>query len=31
MSTGVVLTIKDLVVRAQFDEDAPNVGELLIV
>ncbi len=31
MSTGVVTTIKDLVVRAQFDEDAPNVGELIIV
>ncbi len=31
MSTGVVVTIKDLVVRAQFDEDAPGVGELIIV
>lgn len=31
MSVGVVTTIKDLVVRAQFDEDAPSVGELIIV
>ncbi len=31
MSTGTVLTIKDLVVRAQFDEDVPSVGELVIV
>lgn len=31
MSTGVVLTIKDLVVRARFDEDAPEIGEILIV
>lgn len=31
MSTGTVVTIKDLVVHAQFDEDVPNVGELVIV
>ncbi len=31
MSTGTVVTIKDLVVRAQFDEDVPSVGELVIV
>ncbi|MES2971106.1 MAG: F0F1 ATP synthase subunit beta [Patescibacteria group bacterium] len=31
MSTGVVSTIKDLVVRAQFDDDSPSVGELVIV
>jgi F-type H+-transporting ATPase subunit beta len=31
MSTGVVTTIKDLVVRAQFDEDGPNVGEIITV
>lgn len=31
MSKGTVVTIKDLVVRAQFDDDAPSVGELIIV
>lgn len=31
MSGGTVITIKDLIVRAQFDDDAPNIGELLIV
>lgn len=31
MSAGVVVSIKDLVVRAQFDDDAPAVGELLEV
>ncbi len=31
MSTGTVITIKDLVVRAQFDDDAPSVGELVLV
>jgi F-type H+-transporting ATPase subunit beta len=31
MSSGTVITIKDLVVRAQFDDDAPNIGELLVV
>lgn len=31
MSNGVVVSIKDLVVRAQFDDDAPGVGELIVV
>lgn len=31
MSTGIVTTIKDLVVRVRFDEDAPEIGELLVV
>lgn len=31
MSTGTVITIKDLVIRAQFDDEGPSVGELLIV
>jgi len=31
MSVGHVVSIKDLVVRVQFDEDAPNVGELIVV
>lgn len=31
MSVGTVVSIKDLTVRARFDDDAPNVGELLIV
>lgn len=31
MSTGTIITIKDLVVRAQFDDDSPNIGELLII
>ena len=31
MSTGTVVTIKDLVVRAQFDDDVPSVGELVVV
>ncbi len=31
MSTGTVVSIKDLTVRAQFDDDSPNIGELLIV
>lgn len=31
MTSGVVVTIKDLVVRAQFDQDSPRVGELIIV
>ncbi|GAC1388172.1 MAG: F0F1 ATP synthase subunit beta [Candidatus Saccharimonadales bacterium] len=26
---GVIISIKDLVVRAQFDADSPNVGEIL--
>jgi F-type H+-transporting ATPase subunit beta len=28
---GVIVTVKDLVVRAQFDEDAPNINELVEV
>jgi F-type H+-transporting ATPase subunit beta len=28
---GVIVSVKDLVVRAQFDEDAPNVNELVEV
>lgn len=31
MSSGTVITIKDLVVRAQFDDDVPSVGELVLV
>ncbi len=31
MSPGVVISMKDLVVRAQFDSDAPNIGEIIIV
>lgn len=31
MSNGVVTTIKDLVVRARFDDEAPLVGELLLI
>ena len=28
---GSVVSIRDLIVRVQFDEDAPRVGELLAV
>lgn len=28
---GVIATVKDLIVRVQFDDDAPNVNELLVV
>lgn len=28
---GVITTVKDLVVRAQFDDDAPNLNELIVV
>lgn len=28
---GVIVSAKDLVVRAQFDDDAPNVSEIVIV
>ncbi len=28
---GVITTVKDLVVRAQFDDDAPNINELVVV
>jgi F-type H+-transporting ATPase subunit beta len=31
MTQGHVVAIKDLVVRVQFDEDAPNIGELIVV
>ena len=31
MSTGYVISIKDLVVRVRFDEDLPSIGELLEV
>jgi len=31
MSTGYIISIKDLVVRVRFDEDSPRVGELLAV
>lgn len=31
MNNGVVVSIKDLVVRAQFDDDSPRIGELIIV
>jgi F-type H+/Na+-transporting ATPase subunit beta len=30
-SVGTVVSIKDLVVRARFDDDAPSVGELIVV
>ena len=28
---GVIVSIKDLVVRVQFDADSPDINELLIV
>ncbi|HMT18993.1 MAG TPA: F0F1 ATP synthase subunit beta [Candidatus Saccharibacteria bacterium] len=31
MSVGYVISIKDLVVRAQFDDGAPRIGELVVV
>lgn len=31
MSTGTVISIKDLVVRAQFDGESPSLGELIEV
>ncbi|HTE22662.1 MAG TPA: F0F1 ATP synthase subunit beta [Candidatus Limnocylindria bacterium] len=31
MSTGTVASIKDLVVQAQFDDDVPAIGELVVV
>lgn len=31
MKPGTVISIKDLVVRAQFDDEAPSVGELVFV
>jgi F-type H+-transporting ATPase subunit beta len=30
-STGNIVTVKDLVVRARFDEETPRVGELIVV
>lgn len=31
MNPGVVISVKDLIVRVQFDSEAPNVGEIIIV
>lgn len=31
MSTGSVVSIKELIVRARFDDESPSVGELLVV
>ena len=31
MSVGYVVSIKDLVVRAQFDDGAPRIGELVVI
>ncbi len=31
MSIGTVISIKDLVVRARFDEDLPSLGEIILV
>jgi F-type H+/Na+-transporting ATPase subunit beta len=31
MNPGVVVSIKDIVVRAQFDEEGPEIGEVLLV
>lgn len=31
MNPGVVISVKDLVVRVRFDEDSPGVGQLVIV
>lgn len=31
MNSGIVVSIKDLVVRVQFDDQAPRVGEVLVV
>ncbi len=31
MSIGHIVSIKDLVVRVQFDEDPPRVGEIIVV
>ncbi len=31
LGSGAIISIKDLVVRAQFDSDSPRVGEVLIV
>jgi F-type H+/Na+-transporting ATPase subunit beta len=31
MSKGAIVSIKDLVVRAQFDDEAPAIGEVIVV
>lgn len=31
MSSGVIVSIKDLVVKVRFDDDAPSLGELILV
>lgn len=31
LNLGTIISIKDLVVRVQFDDQSPNVGELLVV
>ncbi len=31
MTAGTIISIKDLVIRAQFDDEAPRVGELVVV
>ena len=31
MTTGVVISMKDLVVRVAFDNDAPRIGEVIVV
>jgi|AntRauTorckE6833_2_1112554.scaffolds.fasta_scaffold00163_6 F-type H+-transporting ATPase subunit beta len=31
MNSGFIVSIKDLVVRVQFDSDAPRIGEVIIV
>ncbi len=31
MSNGIITTIKDLTVRVRFDDDAPFVGEMLLI
>lgn len=31
MSPGVIVSIKDLVIRVQFDQNGPSVGEIIIV
>ena len=29
--SGVIVSLKDLIVRIQFDEDAPSINELVVV
>jgi F-type H+-transporting ATPase subunit beta len=31
MSSGVIRSVRDLVIVAQFDEDGPDIGELLVI